>query len=123
MRRFALGVAVVVVSVVFPFLSRGQTPNSSLPITFTGEGRVTEWVYGLHIPAVRGLPFSAKVELETVSQLQDGTQISHKTYNLDARDSAGRTRNEMRNWIAAEGEEPRSEEHTSELQSHVNLVC
>jgi TonB family protein len=42
-----------------------------------------------------------------VSQLQDGTQIAHKTYNLDARDSAGRTRNEMRNWITAEGQEPK----------------
>jgi TonB family protein len=64
-------------------------------------------VYGERIPAVRGLPFSAKVELETVSQLQDGTVITHKTYNLDARDSAGRTHNEMRNWITAEGEEPK----------------
>ncbi len=56
---------------------------------------------------MRGLPFSAKVELETVSQLQDGTLITHKTYNLDARDSAGRTHNEMRNWITAEDEEPK----------------
>ena len=56
---------------------------------------------------MRGLPFSAKVVLETMSQLQDGTQITHKTYNLDARDSAGRTHNEMRNWITAEGEEPK----------------
>jgi TonB family protein len=73
----------------------------------SNEGRVTEWVYGERIPAVRGLPFSAKVELETASRLQDGTQITHKTYNLDARDLAGRTHNEMRNWISAEGDEPR----------------
>jgi len=66
-----------------------------------------EWVYGERIPAVRALPFSAKVELETVSQLQDGTQITHKTYNLVARDSAGRTHNEMRNWMNAQGERPR----------------
>jgi hypothetical protein len=66
-----------------------------------------EWVCGERIPAVRGLPFSAKAELETVSQLQDGTQIMHKTYNLVARDSAGRTHNERRNWINAEGEEPK----------------
>jgi len=45
--------------------------------------------------------------LETVSHLQDGTQITRKTYNVDARDSSGRTHNEMRNWIAAEGEEPK----------------
>ena len=68
---------------------------------------MAESMSGLHIPSVKGLPFFAKVELETVSQLQDGTQITHKTYNMDARDSAGRTRNEMRNWIGSDGSEPR----------------
>jgi TonB family protein len=105
MKHFALGLAVVVVAIGLPARSHGQTTESA-PISDSAEGRVTEWVYGERIPAVRGLPFSAKVELETVSQLRDGTQITHKTYNLDARDSAGRTHNEMRNWITAEGEEP-----------------
>ena len=106
MKHFALGVAVVIVSFGLPARSHAQTTESA-PVSVSGEGRVTEWVYGLHIPAARGLPFSAKVELETVSQLQDDTQITHKTYNLDARDSAGRTHNERRNWITVEGEEPR----------------
>ncbi|MFI5094622.1 MAG: energy transducer TonB [Candidatus Acidiferrales bacterium] len=106
MRRFVLGLAVAISSVGLPALLQAQTPSSAA-VGVPGEGRVTEWVYGLHVPAVRGLPFSAKVELETVAQLQDGTQIAHKTYNLDARDSSGRTHNEMRNWISAEGEEPR----------------
>jgi len=44
-------------------------------------------MYGEHIPPVPALPFSAKVELELVNQLQDGTLITHKTYNLDARNS------------------------------------
>ena len=56
-------------------------------------------MYGEHIPATPGLPFSAKVELEMVNQLENGTLIAHKTYNLDARDSQGRTRNQARNWI------------------------
>src|ERR1700676_5050743 len=106
MKRFALPLAVATVAIVFLARSNPQTPDSSA-VSVSSEGRVTEWVYGERIPAVRGLPFSAKVELETVSQLQDGTQITHKTYNLDARDSAGRTHNEMRNWITAEGEEPK----------------
>jgi TonB family protein len=105
MRLFALGLAVVSGLIGLPVLIHAQSTNSAV-VSVPGEGRVTEWVYGLRIPAVRGLPFSAKVELETVSQLQDGTQITRKTYNLDARDSSGRTHNEMRNWIAAEGEEP-----------------
>jgi len=77
-------------------------------VTAPGDGRVAEWMYGEHIPAVPGLPFSAKVELEMVNQLQDGTLISHKTYNLTARDSRGRTHNESRNWInPAMSAEPR----------------
>jgi len=77
-------------------------------VSAPGDGRVAEWMYGEHIPAVPGLPFSAKVELELVNQLQDGTLINHKTYNLDARDSQGRTRNEARNWInPTSGAEPR----------------
>jgi TonB family protein len=106
MKLFALGLAVLLVSIGFPPRSNSQTPDSA-PLSVSSEGRITEWVYGERIPSVRGLPFSAKVELETVSQLQDGTQIIHKTYNLDARDSVGRTHNEMRNWITAESEEPR----------------
>ena len=106
MNRFALALAAAIVAISPPPRMHAQTPDSA-PANVTSEGRVTEWVYGERIPAVRGLPFSAKVELETVSQLQDGTVITHKTYNLDARDSAGRTHNEMRNWITAEGEEPK----------------
>src|SRR6266849_8191443 len=76
-------------------------------VSAPGDGRVAEWMYGEHIPAVPGLPFSAKVELELVNQLQDGTLITHKTYNLDARDLLGQTRNEARNWIIpVEGAEP-----------------
>lgn len=84
-----------------------QTPSQTLgsataapwSVSAPGDGHVAEWMYGEHIPAVPGLPFSAKVELETVNQLQNGTLITHQTYNLDARDSQGRTRNEARNWI------------------------
>ncbi len=105
MKRFAPALVAAIFAFGLPARSPSQTTDS-VPVSVSVEGRVTEWVYGLRIPAVRGLPFSAKAELETVSQLQDGTQITHKTYNLDARDSAGRTHNETRNWITAEGEEP-----------------
>lgn len=85
------------------FSQSAVTPAISTP----GDGRVAEWMYGEHIPAVPGLPFYAKVDLEFVNQLQDGTLITHKTYNIDARDGLGRTRNEARNWLnPAEGMEP-----------------
>jgi TonB family protein len=106
MKRLAQGVAVLIFAIGLRARSNPQTTDSA-PVGVSGEGRVAESMSGEHIPAVRGLPFSAKVELETVSQLQDGTQITHKTYNLDARDSAGRTHNERRNWITVEGVEPK----------------
>jgi len=58
-----------------------------------------QWMRGERIPPVPNLPFTAKVELETVDQIPDGTFITHKTYNIDARDSLGRTRIEARRWM------------------------
>jgi len=88
-----------------------QAPSAATATALTsapGDGRVAEWMYGEHIPAVPGLPFFAKAELETVNQLQNGTLITHKTYNLIARDGQGRTHNEARNWIdLTTGAEPR----------------
>src|SRR6266403_5211896 len=91
------------------FVPPGFSQSTAAPaVTTPSDGRVAEWMYGEHIAAVPVLPFSAKVELELVNQLQDGTLITHKTYNLDARDHLGRTRNEARNWInPVEGGEPR----------------
>jgi hypothetical protein len=64
-------------------------------------------MHGEQIPPIANLPFAAKVELETVDQLQDGTFITHKTYNLGARDSLGRTRNEASRWMNPQtGAEP-----------------
>ncbi len=109
MNRLPLSLALFLGSICLTPVSFPQTPAvAPATITAPADGRVAEWMYGEHIAAVPGLPFSAKVELETSNQLQDGTLITHKTYNLDARDSQGRTRNEARNWInPASGEEPR----------------
>jgi TonB family protein len=109
MMRPAFGLALVVFAFCFAVSGNSQTnsqTNNTVVVSAPRDGNVTEWMSGEHIPAVAGLPFSAKVVLETVSQLQDGTQITHTTYNIDARDLAGRTRNEMRNWIPADGAEP-----------------
>ena len=122
MKRFSLAPVLGLISVALPVSSlsqalqtngvppRGVSQAAQSPETVlasvTAEGRVAEWMIGEQIPSIKGLPFSAKVELESVSQLQDGTQIRHETFNLDARDSAGRTRNEMRDWIATGGGEP-----------------
>src|SRR5215470_9404316 len=88
--------------------SQAPAQTAAAPSGAPGDGRVAEWMYGERIPAVAGMPFSAKAELESANQLQNGTLITHKTYNLIARDGQGRTRNEARNWIdLTTGAEPR----------------
>jgi hypothetical protein len=87
-----LGIVLVV-----PAPSFSQTvPN---PAAAAADGRVAEWMSSEHIAPIAKIPFTAKVELETVNQLPDGTLITHKTYNRIARDTLGRTYNEGRKWI------------------------
>lgn len=96
----------VIVALLLSVAGNCQTTQSvaSAPT----EGRVAEWMYGEHIPAVPGKPFSAKVMLEMTNQLSDGTLITHTTHNMDARAIQGRTRNEARSWInSTASEEPR----------------
>lgn len=85
--------------------------NCQTPATSTSaptEGRMTESIHGESIPAISGKPFSARVVLESTKQLNDGTHITHTTYNIDARDTQGRTRTEGRKWInPTTNEEPR----------------
>jgi TonB family protein len=78
----------------------------------TGTAAVTEikppdWLHSKPIPAIPGLPFTAKVELEMDSNLP-GNQSAHSTYMIVARDFQGRTRNEARNWVdpAQAGSDP-----------------
>jgi hypothetical protein len=51
---------------------------------------------GIGIPDVPGLPFSATVVVEIQPTLPDGSLFARRTINLIARDSAGRTHNEVR---------------------------
>jgi TonB family protein len=100
--RLSLSVVASILSLT-PALS--QTP-ASVP-TAPNDGQVMQWMQGEHIPPIANLPFTAKVELETVNQVADGTFITHKTFNIDARDSVGRTRVEGRRWMNQEtGAEP-----------------
>lgn len=45
--------------------------------------------------------------METTQTLPDGTTVTRRTFNIIARDFRGRTHNEMRAWIPADGSEAR----------------
>ncbi|QOL50316.1 hypothetical protein [Massilia litorea] len=54
-----------------------------------------------HAQAVKNAPYSAQAVSERLQQLPDGNQIERRTSSASYRDSAGRTRHELRN---AQGE-------------------
>ena len=106
MTRLSLSLLSLATVFFLPPSARPQSPDT-LPSNTPGTANVSEWMTGESIPAIPGLPFSAKALLETVTHLEDGTVITHNTYNLIARDSLGRTHNEGRNWAAPDSAEPR----------------
>lgn len=60
-------------------------PRAPGPITYMGSGRV-----------IKNQPYSAEIVSERVQQLADGNQIVNKSTSMSYRDSAGRTRTEVR---------------------------
>jgi len=103
-KYIGLGTAAVL-HLALAFTANGQNTspsNSSQPTHNTGIVRVE----GIDIPPISDVPFSAKVLLELTETLPDGTTAIHKTFNIIARDSHGRTRNEVRFWNPSNGSEP-----------------
>jgi hypothetical protein len=83
-----------------PALAEEAAPAPAVPAH--GElGRPGEGVHiihgGGHAQAVRNAPYSAQTVAEQVQQLPDGNQIERRTRSASYRDSAGRTRHEIRN--------------------------
>lgn len=60
-------------------------PRAPGLITYMGSGRV-----------IKNQPYSAEIVSERVQQLADGNQIVNKSASMSYRDSAGRTRTEVR---------------------------
>jgi len=86
--------------------SLGQNSPTAAPPPPAYYG-AAERVDGAHILPIPGASFSAKAEVATTLTLPDGTTVTHTTFNIIARDFRGRTHNEMRAWIPADGSEPR----------------
>jgi len=93
------------VSLLAPALMIAQEPTE---VEHAPYGGVREWIYGVSIPSVPNLPFTAKVVISSTRMLGDGTQVQRKTTNVIARDSQGRWHNEGRQLVAAtDSSEPR----------------
>jgi TonB family protein len=104
LKYIRLGIATVLhLTLALTIYGQNTSPsNSSQPAHNTGIVRVE----GIAIPPILDAPFSARVLLELTETLPDGTTATHKTFNTIARDSQGRTRNEVRFWNPSNGSEP-----------------
>lgn len=69
-----------------PHLAVGHGPEEGLRIIHRGHGQT-----------VKNAPYSAQAVSERLQQLPDGNQIERRTSSASYRDSAGRTRHEVRN--------------------------
>jgi TonB family protein len=79
-------------------------------------------VNGIFVAPVPGAPFSATVEFVSQQKLPDGSVIVLKTQNHIARDSAGRTHNETRKFVAPSynGEFPLTDIHLYDPQTKLD---
>src|SRR2546422_4880904 len=81
------------------------------------------------VPSTRAVPIDSTVYLRITLETHVGDWISGRLYRRyrgepdRSKVEAGPLRGEGRFIIGVEIEKPRSEEHTSELQSRLHLVC
>jgi hypothetical protein len=87
-----LGLSVCIVFTSAPIFS--QAPAS--------VGAVHSQIEGIEIPSVANAPFTAKVVVTWNQPLVGGGKISRKYYTLVARDSQGRVRREIREFVPAD---------------------
>jgi len=91
-RMFLVYAALVTVS-----LTAGRALiDAQQPVASPAPANRPATVNGIGIPTVPGVPFSATVVIETDRVLDDGSVFTRRTVNLIARDSKGRTHNEVR---------------------------
>jgi len=74
--------------------------QSSAPV-----GAVRAHIEGIEIPAIANAPFTAKVVVTWIEPLVGGGTASRKYYTLVARDSQGRVRREIREFVPAKSNE------------------
>jgi len=79
----------------------------------------------ISVPAIPGVPFSAKAIIVRQIPMPDGTVAESRNLNIIARDSRGRTHGEMRGWLPASnsGTPVLSEVIIDDPQTQVRTVC
>src|ERR1039458_7795295 len=82
--------AILAASLVALHAQRTTTNLPPANITIISNGS------GIGIPDVAGLPFSATMVIVNERAMPDGSVLTRRTINLIARDSMGRTHNEVR---------------------------
>lgn len=82
-----------------PALAEEVAPLPALPPQgeFGHPDEALRMVHRGHTQVVKNAPYSAQAVSERLQQLSDGNQIERRTRSASYRDSAGRTRHEVRN--------------------------
>jgi len=82
-----------------PALAEEVAPLPALPLQgeFGHPDEALRMVHRGHTQVVKNAPYSAQAVSERLQQLPDGNQIERRTRSASYRDSAGRTRHEVRN--------------------------
>lgn len=90
-------IAALLACFAFPVLAEEFVPAPGAPLEAAG-GPPDEALRMVHrAQTVRNAPYSAQAVSERLQQLPDGNQIERRTRSASYRDSAGRTRHEVRN--------------------------
>ena len=101
------------------FGSPGETIIQRAPEPFSDMESRTE---RLHIPAIAGAPFRARIVMEITRQLPDGTTVAEKYYSLAARDTNGREYRESRDPVPADSDREPPILHTTVYDPKASLV-
>ncbi|MGB6746171.1 MAG: lysozyme inhibitor LprI family protein [Terracidiphilus sp.] len=111
MKSFTPRVALVAFCLVYPCCLHPQIAGQVAPSSDAAEAHAPDpdsgmgqHVEGLFIPLATGQPFHAKVDVQIVRQLPDGTTVAQKYYTLVARDGTGREYREGRDLVPADSD-------------------
>jgi hypothetical protein len=87
--------SVALLGLLASVLAFAQSPSQ----TTAPDGKIRTRIEGITIPSIANAPFTARILVTWDEPLSDGGTVSHKYYTRVARDSKGRVRREVREFI------------------------